>query len=178
MILLETAHHSIKHGLEHGLSMTIDPDKYEYSLRDIRATFVTLHTKKNLRGCIGTLDATRPLIVDVAHNAYAAAFSDPRFQPLSTPELEQLNIHISVLSIPEPLPCESEQDLLDKLNPGVDGLILEDGDHRATFLPSVWEALVTPKEFLAHLKHKARLPLDYWSETIKFHRYYTEAFPE
>ena len=124
-----------------------------------------------LHGCIGTLEAERSLIIDVVKNAYAAAFRDPRFAALTRSEFQHLDIHISVLSRPEPVHCTSEGDLLRQLRPGVDGLTLIEGRQRGTFLPAVWETLPGPREFLHHLKQKAGLPVDYWSDTIRFERY-------
>lgn len=143
-----------------------------------RATFVTLTIGGQLRGCIGMLEACRPLAGDVAANACAAAFEDPRFPPLTKKEFEKLEIHISVLSPPEELNFSSEADVLRRIRPGVDGLILQDGFHRGTFLPSVWEELPQKELFWAHLKRKAGLPANYWSDTVRVFRYTTEYFPE
>ena len=177
-ILLETARRSILNGLERGRPLSVDLARYPESLQEKRATFVTLHTDGRLRGCIGTLEAVRPVVEDVAYNAYAAAFSDPRFPPLSRTEFDSVEIEISVLSPPEPMEFSSEADLLRQIRPGVDGLILEDGSYRGTFLPSVWESLPKPQEFLHHLKQKAGLPANYWSDTLKIYRYTTESFSE
>ncbi len=176
--LLTVARHSIQHALEHGSPLPVTLSRYPESLRVKRATFVTLKQGEQLRGCIGTLVAIRPLVEDVAQNAYAAAFSDPRFPPLSPAELESLRIEISVLSPPEPMTFSSEADLLRQLRPGVDGLILEEDGYRGTFLPSVWESLPRPEQFLQHLKLKAGLPSDYWSGTLRVQRYTTESFSE
>jgi len=117
-------------------------------------------------------------VQDVAHNAYAAAFSDPRFPPLAALELELegLDLHISILSPPEPMQFVSEGDLLNQLRPGEDGLILRAGVRRGTFLPSVWESLPQPQAFLQHLKMKAGLAPDFWSDEVRVERYTTEAF--
>jgi AmmeMemoRadiSam system protein A len=143
----------------------------------MRATFVTLHVEGDLRGCIGTLEPFRPLAVDVAENAYASAFSDPRFPPVSVSEVERLLINISILGAPEPLYFESETDLLRQLRPGVDGLVLNDHGRRATLLPSVWEQVPDRRDFLAQLKLKAGLPADYWSKSIEVYRYITTSVP-
>jgi len=127
-----------------------------------------------LRGCIGTLQAYRPLVEDVAKNAYAAAFRDPRFAALSAHEFAQLHYHISILNPTEALRVNNEAELLAQLRPGVDGLVLEDQHYRSTFLPAVWENLPQPKQFVQHLKEKAGLPASYWSETIRFERYTVE----
>jgi AmmeMemoRadiSam system protein A len=122
------------------------------------------------------LEARQPLVNDVAYNAFAAAFSDPRFQPVSNDEREHLEFHISVLTPATPMTFDSEEDLLKQIRPGIDGLVLEDGQYRGTFLPAVWESLPDAESFLQHLKQKAGLPQDYWSETIKISRYTTESF--
>jgi AmmeMemoRadiSam system protein A len=136
------------------------------------ASFVSLHRPDGaLRGCIGSLEAHRPLAVDVAANARAAAFEDPRFPPVAAGEAPALVLEISVLQPSVPLPAASEEELLAALRPGVDGLVLVEGLRRATFLPAVWRQLPEPRDFLAHLKRKAGLPPDYWSPTLRFLRY-------
>jgi len=132
---------------------------------------VTLRQSGELRGCIGSLQAVRPLGVDVRDNAIAAAFFDPRFTPLAETELRETSIEVSLLSPSEWIEVADEEDLLARLRPGVDGLILECGRHRATFLPQVWEILDTPREFLAALKCKAGLPQDFWSPLVNVSRY-------
>jgi AmmeMemoRadiSam system protein A len=147
-------------------------------LMEPRATFVTLTIGGSLRGCIGMLEAVRPMAEDVAANAVAAAFEDPRFAPLSLSEVEQVKISISVLSPPEEITFSSEEDLLEQIRPGVDGLILKEGFNRGTFLPSVWEELPEKNLFFEHLKRKAGLPFGYWSDSIRVYRYTTEYFSE
>jgi AmmeMemoRadiSam system protein A len=114
-------------------------------------------------------------MADVAENAYAAAFRDPRFAPLTRPELDALDLSISILTPAESMTFESQEDLLGQLRPGIDGLILQDGDRRGTFLPSVWESLPEAGRFLAHLKLKAGLPEDHWSDSVQVWRYETES---
>jgi len=174
--LLEVAWESLRHGLARGTPLTPDPAEFPEPLRAHRAAFVTLNHFQSLRGCIGHLEPCAPLVQDVAENAFAAAFRDPRFPRLEPWELDGLTLDISVLSIPEPMRFRDEQDLLRQLRPGVDGLILADGAARGTFLPSVWESLPTPREFLNHLKGKAGLPGGYWSPTLRVSRYHTESF--
>ena len=175
--LLTLASASIKHGVETGQALTVPLDGLSAVLKAARATFVTLQKHGQLRGCIGSLQATRPLAQDIAANAYAAAFRDPRFPPVDMEELPELDIHLSLLTVPEPMSFSSEQDLLKQIRPGVDGLILEDCWKRGTFLPSVWEQLPDPVSFLRHLKNKAGLAPDYWSETLTVQRYRTEMIP-
>lgn len=175
-ILLDLARRSIAHGLDHGTALRVDPADYPEPLRAERAAFVTLHRDGELRGCIGHLEACQALVSDVAENAFAAAFRDPRFPPLTRQEASRLAVHISVLSPAEPMTFSSEADLLAQIRPGVDGLILRDGFARGTFLPSVWESLPQPRDFLNHLKRKAGLPTDHWSDRIRVERYTTESF--
>ena len=115
------------------------------------------------------------MIEDVSENAFLAAFQDPRFPPLVMDELTGLEIHISLLAEHDPIMFYSEQDLISQLQPNVDGLILVEGHRRGTFLPSVWEQIPDPKQFLRHLKQKAGLAPDYWSDTIKVYRYQAES---
>ncbi len=174
--LLESARESIKKGLC-GETLTVNATDCPEPLRIPRATFVTLHVDGKLRGCVGTLDARRPLVEDVVSNARSAAFQDSRFPALTWPEFERLEIHISILSPPEPMTFSSEADLLAQLRPQVDGLILEDGHYRGTFLPSVWEQLPSPREFLRQLKLKAGLDADYWSTRVHVQRYTAQSIP-
>lgn len=174
--LLDVARASIQHGLRHRRALAVNPNDYPETLRPLRATFVTLETGGQLRGCIGALVAYQPLIQDVAAHAYAAAFEDPRFPELRPDEFPNLEIFISALSPPELMRFSSEEDLLKQVQPGVDGLILQFHQYRATFLPAVWENLPDPYVFLAQLKHKAGLPLDFWSPELRVERYTTEYF--
>lgn len=135
------------------------------------ATFVTLKLDAELRGCIGSLEARRPLGVDVRENALAAAFRDPRFPPLAVAEFEATSVEVSLLSASEPVDARDESDLIARLRPGIDGVILAYGSRRATFLPQVWETLGEPRQFLAALKRKAGLPEKFWSVELKVARY-------
>lgn len=177
-ILLNTARDSIRHGLASDAPLGITLTDYPKELTQKRATFVTLKIKEKLRGCIGNLEPFRPLVEDVVANAFAAAFHDVRFPRLSPQEFDALTISISILHPPTEIAYKSEADLLAGIRPGVDGLVLQEGAHRATFLPSVWESLPSPKEFLHHLKLKAGLAPDYWSDTIRFKRYVTDVISE
>jgi MEMO1 family protein len=142
------------------------------------ATFVTLTKGGALRGCIGSLEAGRPLGEDVAHNALAAAFRDPRFPPMSASEWPQCGVEVSLLSAPKPLRFADEADLLAQIVPGEDGLILAADGRRATFLPQVWEGLADRKVFLAELLKKAGLPSDTRLARCKLWRYRVAKFRE
>ncbi|MFO1303325.1 MAG: AmmeMemoRadiSam system protein A [Burkholderiales bacterium] len=142
------------------------------------ATFVTLRAQGELRGCIGSLEAWRPLAEDVRANAIAAAFRDPRFPPLSRGEFTAIAIEVSLLHPAEPVPAEHERALLAALRPGVDGLVLECARRRATFLPQVWEQIPDARDFVRALKRKAGLPEDFWSEDVRVSRYGVDKFEE
>lgn len=176
--LLRVARASIEHGLETGRAATVDPAVHDVSLRLRRASFVTLHRQRSLRGCVGHLEAVGPLVVDVASNAFAAAFCDGRFAPLEAREWPDVTVALSILTRPEPIAFRDEADLLGQLRAGEDGLILEEGACRGTFLPAVWEDLPDPTEFLLHLKRKAGLAPGHWSDRIRVLRYRTESFGE
>lgn len=170
------ARESIQHGLRHARPVDVLVEDWPEPLRTAGSSFVTLYLFDELRGCIGALEASRPLVRDVAMNAYAAAFRDPRFDAVSSGDLPDLAIHLSVLSPLEPLEVRSEAELLDRLRPGIDGLVLEEQGRRGTFLPAVWRSLPDPAEFLSNLKAKAGLPPDYWSGSVRVYRYTTEEF--
>ena len=174
--LLGIAARSIRHGIAHGKACAVDPERLPPVLGERRATFVTLESDRRLRGCIGSLEAVRPLAEDVAHNAHAAAFTDPRFPPVREDDLEALGIRISVLSPPAPMHVESEAHLVSRLRPGIDGLIIEDGRKRATFLPSVWKGIPQPDRFVRELAAKAGWPAGHWSAAVRAWRYTTEEF--
>lgn len=140
------------------------------------ATFVTLRLDDNLRGCIGSIDARRPLGEDVACNARAAAFSDSRFEPLTMAEFGEVSVEVSLLSPRTPLVVASELEAAERLRPGVDGVYLEFEGRAATFLPQVWENLPDPVEFLAALRQKARLPSRFWDPAIRLTRYTVEKY--
>jgi AmmeMemoRadiSam system protein A len=176
--LLRLARDAICHGLREGDRLTVDPAQYDESLKKEGASFVTLTEQGDLRGCIGTLQPYQPLVADVAEHAYAAAFRDPRFPPVSEDELDMIEISVSVLGEPEEIVVSDEEDLCRQLVPGVDGVILEYGSLRGTFLPSVWETLTDCATFVRHLKQKAGLAPDFWADGIRAYRYRTESFSE
>lgn len=135
------------------------------------AAFITLRRNGQLRGCVGSPVAWRPLIEDVVHHAFNAAFRDPRFPPLALPEERGLNLSVSVLTQPAPIAFSGEADLLAQLRPRVDGLLIDDAGSRALFLPSVWEEIPNPRMFLTHLKLKAGLPADHFSPGFTVQRF-------
>ena len=149
--------------IAHRLGVPSVPMPQASFLADPGATFVTLKVEGELRGCVGSLQPRRPLGEDVRANAQAAAFDDPRFPPLDRAEYDALEVEVSVLSASAPIVVASERELHAQLRPGIDGVTLQWGGRRATFLPQVWESLPDPRDFLGHLKRKAGLPLDFWS---------------
>lgn len=140
-------------------------------LRELGACFITLTHENKLRGCIGTLQAHRPLGEDVKANAVGAAFRDPRFKPLTANEFDAIDVEISLLSMLESLKFIDEADALQQLRTGIDGVVFQYGHHKSTFLPQVWSDLADPADFMAHLKYKAGLPPDFWDPEVKLSRY-------
>lgn len=147
-------------------------------LREPGATFVTLEKKGRLRGCVGSLEPLRPLIIDVRRNALAAAFEDTRFPPVEPSELAELSIEVTLLAPRVVLDCRSERDAIAQLRPRVDGVLLTYGSRRATFLPQVWDELPSPPHFLAALKEKAGLDRGFWNPSIVIERYTVESWSE
>ena len=179
--LLELVRKTVTRYIENGEILELKPEDVPHkSLIENGACFVTLHIGKELKGCIGTLEAHRPLVFDVIDNALGAAFNDPRFYPLRREELTKVTFSMSVLSAPKPLPVKDEKDLLKKLVPHKHGLIIQMGVARATFLPVVWEQLPKKDEFLSHLCMKAGLLPDEWKRTkgIQFYTSEAEEFSE
>lgn len=154
------------------------PEPNHPALHEPGATFVTLTQQGQLRGCIGSLEAHRPLAEDVKANARFAAFHDPRFAPLTASELERTRIEVSLLTPPEPMIFADEADAIRQMQPGIDGMILECYGRRGTFLPQVWESLPEPREFFRHLKQKAGFSPDFWSPDVKLFRYEVQKWKE
>ncbi len=171
--LLTLARNAIYSRVCTGKKFTADDTDYPLGLRQKGCCFVTLHKQGKLRGCIGALEPYTSLIQDIANHAQAAAVDDPRFPAVSESELGQLDIEISILTPQEPLTARSEADLLNQLTPNKDGLTIDDGFHRATFLPSVWEQLPEKADFLLHLKRKAGMRDQDWPDNIRCWRYHT-----
>ena len=174
--LLTICHQSLSHAVTHGTPLPLSVADFEPPLTAHRATFVTLRIEGELRGCMGSSEAVRPLVEDVAHNAYAAGFLDPRFPALAATEIDSLDFHISVLSELQEMSFSSEEDLLRQVRPGIDGLLIQGEHRRGTLLPSVWDMLGEPRRFLRELKAKAGLAPDYWSDSLRVFRYTTESF--
>ncbi len=172
--LLRLAAKSIEHGLSEGAPLPIHLSDFVPELRQDGACFITLKRDGKLRGCIGTSNAARPLVVDVDANAFSAAFRDPRFKPLTAAEKDGLYLSVSVLSAAHPMEFSDRAEFLSQIRPGVDGLIIEDQGKRALFLPSVWEALPATQDFVGHLCLKAGLTADHWSDTFKAKRFVSE----
>jgi uncharacterized protein len=176
-VLLQTARKAIYKKLN-GQTLLLDINEYDPAFRQPGASFVTLKINNQLRGCVGSLEPYRSLVEDVARNAEAAAFEDSRFPPLTPAEWGDLQISISILNSPEPMSFQSEEDLIRQLRPRVDGLVLQENFHCGTFLPSVWQQLPEPREFLRQLKRKAGLDPDYWSSAIQVQRYTTSTIAD
>ncbi len=164
LILLEIARQAMTHAVQGTEMPPLITGTLPILLQNPGASFVTLTIDGNLRGCIGSIEAVEPLAADVRRHAVDAALSDPRFPPVQIPELDEILIEISVLSEPVPLQCSEPADRASLLRPGVDGVILQSGLHRSTFLPQVWEKLPDPVSFLEFLCQKAYLPTDAWKK--------------
>ena len=177
--LLNLARLTITRSLEGRDPPAVELARLTEELGSLGASFVTLTIHDQLRGCIGSIEPRRPLVLDVRENALGAAFRDPRFPPLSRRELDDVHIEVSVLTVPQPLAYVDSADLLAKLRPHVDGVIIERGWHRATFLPQVWEKLPDPREFVGSLCLKAGLPSDdYLRPGLEVLTYQVEKFEE
>ena len=175
-LLVDIAQLSIRHGIKTGNCPNVEVSAFPHSLRTMRRTFVSVHTNGALRGCVGSLAATNHLVVDVVQNAYRAAHEDKRFKALTEEDLAATDISVSILSTPRPMKFSDEANLVAQIQPDMDGLILQDGQKHAVFLPVVWEQIASPQDFVRHLKNKAGLPLDHWSDTLQAWLYTTESF--
>lgn len=171
-LLVELARAAIQSGLDRGAAVDAHAgDDLPALLTKAGATFVTLKKQGQLRGCIGSPQAWRPLAEDICDNAFKAAFRDPRFPPLTPSEWEKVELSVSVLTPPVAMRFSDQAELLAQLRPRIDGLIIEDQGKRALFLPSVWEQLPDKAQFLAHLKHKAGMAPDHWSPSFTASRF-------
>ena len=179
--LVRLARRQIEERLGIAAQARANPDEFQApAFGEKRGVFVTLHRNRELRGCIGSLAAIEPLAEGVRRNAVNAAFHDYRFAPLTAAELPELHIEVSVLSEPQPLTATDADDLVRRLRPGVDGVILQGPNgEQATFLPQVWQQLKRPELFLDHLCRKAGLPGDAWrSGRLRVFTYQVQSFEE
>ena len=160
--LLHLARQAIEAGVRGEKLPPLDWGALSPRLHEDGAAFVTLTERGELRGCIGALEPYQPLAEDVREHAIAAALNDYRFPPVQSAELDRIHIEVSRLTVPIPLEYTSPEDLLSKLNPHVDGVVLRDGPRRATFLPQVWEKLPNPEDFLDNLCYKMGAPANLW----------------
>lgn len=175
-MLRDAAATTIRHGVVHGKPPGIDLNSFPPRLRTRRASFVTITIAGQLRGCIGSVEAHAPLLTDVVSSAFKAAFSDPRFRPLSEAELRQIEVKVSILGAFRPIAADSPDILLGNLEPDRDGLIITGDGKRALFLPSVWESLPEPQRFLSSLMQKAGMRPDVWPRDMQAFRFTTESF--
>ncbi|MEK7508325.1 MAG: AmmeMemoRadiSam system protein A [Patescibacteria group bacterium] len=176
--LLGLARRSIRHYFDTGKVLKEDGGIPSEKLKEKLACFVTLTIGGQLRGCIGHILPVQELYKDVIENVVSAAFEDPRFYPLSKEEFDKIKIEISVLTVPVLLAFSTPEELIKKLRPKIDGVILKQGRQQATFLPQVWEELSNPKEFLGHLCLKAGLEEECWRGDLEVETYQAEAFGE
>jgi uncharacterized protein len=161
-ILLRIARQSMESAVRREAIPRLDLDSLPLNLREFGASFVTLTSHNHLRGCIGALDPYQPLAEDVREHAMRAAMNDFRFHPVQPDELSAISIEISHLTLPDRLEYDDPAHLLEKLRPGIDGVVIQDGARRATFLPQVWEKIHQPAEFLSQLCQKMGSPPDLW----------------
>jgi AmmeMemoRadiSam system protein A len=167
-----------RNAIARDLGGTLVKEPEHPALHQPGATFVTLMRQGELRGCIGSVEAFRPLDQDVRENARAAAFRDPRFAPLRAGELAATCVEVSLLTRAEPIRFATEDDAIRQLRQGIDGVILESGRHRGTFLPQMWERLSDPRQFMSELKRKAGLAEDFWSKDLRLYRYEVQKWSE
>jgi AmmeMemoRadiSam system protein A len=177
--LLRLAREAMEYAVKGKALPPLDNQSLTPLLRENGASFVTLTVEDDLRGCIGALEAHQPLVEDVREHAVAAAMQDPRFPPVEENELNRIKLEVSRLTAPHLLEYSSSEDLLKKLKPHVDGVILKDNFRRATFLPQVWEKIPDPAEFLGHLCQKMGVRANTWRDVkLQVYVYQVEEFHE
>ncbi len=176
--LLRLARQTIAKGCTHSAPPEIELESQPELFQQHLASFVTLQKLGELRGCVGSLKAYRPLVEDVVHNAFASAFRDHRFQPVAEKELTDIKVEISILSPMELMPVKTEEELVSTMVPQKDGILIQSSQYSATFLPQVWEQLPDPHLFLTHLKRKAGLGDNQWPEDMQCFRYCCYKFKE
>lgn len=177
--LLRIARESLEDAVKGKPLLPLNSYPISPALKESGASFVTLTVQGELRGCIGALEAYQPLAEDVREHAVAAALEDPRFPPVREEELSRIEIEVSRLTAPKPLDYSSSEDLIAKLRPHVDGVVLRHGSRRATFLPQVWEKIPNPEGFLDQLCYKMNVKPNTWRETkLLVFTYQVEEFRE
>ena len=176
--LLNIAHQSIEHGLKNGECLKVNEAKYPAALQEPHGAFTTLKYNGALRGCKGSLEGALPLVNTVAYSAFSSAFNDLRFPPLQPGEFARLNISLSILSAKEKLTFTCEEELVEQIQPGIDGLILEYNGQKGTLLPSVWKTIPDVREFLSIVKQKAGFDRDFWAEGLQAYRYTTHTIQD
>jgi uncharacterized protein len=177
--LLRFARQALEEGVNENLLQPLDLSTLPAALQAVGASFVTLTQKGDLRGCIGALEASQPLVEDVREHAVAAALQDYRFPPVTPDELSEIEIEISRLTPTRPLEYNTPQELLERLRPFIDGVVLKYGSRRATFLPQVWEKIPDPAVFLSQLCQKMGAPADLWQrKKLEVFTYQVEEFSE
>ena len=169
--LLAIARRSIRQGFYTLEPLEVDLASLSDALLENAGSFVTLSQEGRLRGCIGTVDTKHPLAQSVSYAAYSAAYEDSRFSPLSDSEVDAVRIEISVLSKLVKIDAYSQDELISMLRPFVDGLVIRDEQHTATFLPKVWRQIDDPLTFVLHLKAKAHMDAEYWSDSMECYRF-------
>lgn len=178
-ILLQLTREALSQGVRGHTLQPLDQEGLPPRLIQPGATFVTLTKKGELRGCIGSLEASRPLAEDVRVHAVAAALEDYRFPSVHPDEISYILIEISRLTTPQLIDSRDERDLLSQIRPGLDGVILKRGVRRATFLPQVWEKVPDVEDFLGMLCRKMGAPTDYWRrKDVQIFTYQVEKFQE
>jgi len=177
--LLKLARQSILHYFKTSRTLKVNQTDIDEDYKRNRAVFVTLSMGGDLRGCIGSLEATQPLYKDIIENSVRAAFFDPRFEAVSEEELNDISIEISVLSKPEKIPFSGFEDLINKITPFKDGIVLKKGIAKATYLPQVWKQIPKAETFLSSLCVKAGLDPESWKDNdIEIEKYHIEEFSE
>lgn len=177
--LLKVARESIEFLIQEKTLAKLNLQSFPLTLQEQGASFVTLTIQNKLRGCMGALEAYQPLVEDVREHAIAAAFEDPRFRPVEKSELNRIRIEVSRLGAPQALSYDSGEDLIKKINPHIDGVIVKYGERKATFLPQVWEKISDPKEFMNQLCYKMIGQANLWRESkLQVFTYQVEEFRE
>jgi AmmeMemoRadiSam system protein A len=178
-ILLKLARQAIEEAVCRGVQLSLELGQLPQVLQENGASFVTLTKRGELRGCIGSLEASQPLAQDVCDHAAAAALSDFRFPPVDRDEVPELVIEISRLTVPIPLEYDDPNELLSVLRPGIDGVVIRDGSYRATFLPQVWEKIPDAQQFLSYLCRKMGVNAGLWRlKKLQILTYQVEEFHE